>query len=322
MILNFTRNSVRQLRAYSNFTFKNDIKNILLVGKKNTDPEIIGKFTSYFARNYPSVEISQNYTETSDKCAPDLIVTVGGDGTLLHVSSLIGSCDTPPVISFAGGTLGFLAPFLLDSYKEVLDTVMKQKACKVFERTRLSVSSSFGTSTALNEVAVHKNSLSMCTLDLYSNGQFITSTLSDGLIISTATGSTAYSLASGGPIVHPSIESILLTPICPHSLSFRPILLPSDHVLELRLNDRSRCDEVSVQCDGRFTTKMTKQDQGVIISRSPYVFKSVYEVGNSAQSSIKTSIYDEECDDGWLKHVSDILRWNQPFKKRSKLIKP
>lgn len=187
----------------------------------------------------------------------DFVITLGGDGSILHVSSLFDRDAVPPVLSFSMGTLGFLLPYDISGYKQAVED-MVQGNISLLLRMRLRQTSHRKDGEAfcqiqdrrqeggcydvhlMNEVTLHRGrEPHMTKIDAYVDGQHLTQAISDGLIIATPTGSTAYSLSAGGPIVHPSVQSLVLTPICPRSLSFRTVLLPSDSVIQLKVSTQS-----------------------------------------------------------------------------------
>ena len=173
----------------------------------------------------------------------DLAITLGGDGTALHTASLFPTTPVPPVLSFSMGTLGFLLPFDISKYKNAINDVFNSNV-SVIKRMRLmcTLHNSNGDiinnnhSHVLNEVAIHRGAFPhLVQIEVYVDGMLLTEAVADGLIVSTPTGSSAYSLSSGGPLVHPCLQSIILTPICPRSLSFRPVILPSDSTIQLKV---------------------------------------------------------------------------------------
>jgi len=182
--------------------------------------------------------------------AVDFVVTLGGDGTILHVSSLFNHC-VPPIISFSMGTLGFLLPFHIKDYQTALNDVIRgdvslllrmRLACSVWAKngTRIKRTSGLeiGDMQAMNEVNLHRGRYPHLTnIECFVDGQYLTNAVADGLIVATPTGSTAYSLSAGGPIIHPSVQNILLTPICPRSLSFRTIILPPTSKIQMRVSN-------------------------------------------------------------------------------------
>lgn len=176
----------------------------------------------------------------------DMTVCIGGDGVILHASKLFsGKC--PPVLAFSMGSLGFLASHPIEAYAKTLRACTRSRSggsfitmrmrlkCEVIRagNARPNESEVF---SVLNEAVVSRGTspyLSM--IECYEQGRLITKVQADGVILSTPTGSTAYSAAAGGSMVHPSVPGILFTPICPHTLSFRPVVLPDSSELELRI---------------------------------------------------------------------------------------
>ncbi|XP_069698330.1 NAD kinase-like isoform X12 [Periplaneta americana] len=168
----------------------------------------------------------------------DFIICLGGDGTLLY-ASLLFQQSVPPVMAFHLGSLGFLTPFEFDNFQEQVTNVLEGHAALTL-RSRLrciimrkneEVNKSSKPPTnllVLNEVVIDRGpSPYLSNIDLFLDGKHITSVQGDGLIVSTPTGSTAYAVAAGASMIHPSVPAIMVTPICPHSLSFRPIVVPA-----------------------------------------------------------------------------------------------
>ncbi|XP_021914467.1 NAD kinase-like isoform X3 [Zootermopsis nevadensis] len=168
----------------------------------------------------------------------DFIICLGGDGTLLY-ASLLFQQSVPPVMAFHLGSLGFLTPFEFDNFQEQVTNVLEGHAaltlrsrlrCIIMRKNdELSKSSKPPTNLlVLNEVVIDRGpSPYLSNIDLFLDGKHITSVQGDGLIVSTPTGSTAYAVAAGASMIHPSVPAIMVTPICPHSLSFRPIVVPA-----------------------------------------------------------------------------------------------
>lgn len=169
----------------------------------------------------------------------DMMIVLGGDGTLLSVARLIEGRDIP-ILGVNLGGLGFLTEVTLDEFYPTLENIFKKE---FLEDSRLTLKSfvrrgktRHSQPTVLNDVVIHKGALTkLIKLAITINRQFVTSLRADGLIVSSATGSTAYSLSSGGPIVHPSVDAIVLTPISPHMLTNRPIIVPSNAEVEVVL---------------------------------------------------------------------------------------
>ncbi len=182
----------------------------------------------------------------------DLVVVLGGDGTLLSVCR--GRLAGTPVLGINMGTLGFLTEHPPESLFAVLATVLEGHA-DVEQRERLAVAVRAPehepiTRFVLNDAVVNKSALArMIVLSVHVNGEFVSRFRADGLIVATPTGSTAYNLSAGGPILYPTLEVVLVTPICPHTLTNRPLAVPLDSVIEVRLESPS--EEVWLTLDGQ-----------------------------------------------------------------------
>lgn len=185
----------------------------------------------------------------------DLVITLGGDGTVLWAASMFKG-PVPPLLSFAMGSLGFMTPFQSDGYKECIQNIIKgplhitlrhRLNCRIIRAADRDESGDIrrkppeDSYLVLNEVSIDRGMSSFLTfLECYCDNFFVTCVQGDGLIISTTSGSTAYSLAAGGSMVHPQVPGILFTPICPHSLSFRPLILPEYVTLRVQVPFNSR----------------------------------------------------------------------------------
>jgi NAD+ kinase len=191
----------------------------------------------------------------------DLVVVLGGDGTLLSVTR--GALNGTPILGINLGTLGFLTEHPKESLFESLHTTLEGRA-EFVRRERLQVTvESPGRETitrcVLNDAVVNKSALArMLELSVHVNGEFVSNFKADGLIIATPTGSTAYNLSAGGPILYPTLETIVVTPICPHALTNRPIVLSLDSLVELRLERHS--EEVWLTLDGQQGFPLSTED--------------------------------------------------------------
>ncbi len=164
--------------------------------------------------------------------AVDLIVVFGGDGTLLVAARMAMGSDVP-VLGINLGGFGFMTVINLNEMLDAMEMVLEGK-CSISRRMMLSVSVEDEEYPALNDVVINRGNLSrMVNLETFVDGKYLSTFKADGLIISTPTGSTAYSLSSGGPIVLPELDSIIINPICPHTLTNRPIVLPPGSAIEV-----------------------------------------------------------------------------------------
>jgi len=188
----------------------------------------------------------------------DLIVVLGGDGTLLAMADRIAQAGREiPILGVNFGGLGFLTELRIDELFPALESVVNGTAT-YDERLMLSATASLRNNTGetrvvLNDVVFTKGPLSrMIELSVSVNGRFVTRVKADGLIIASATGSTAYNLSAGGPIVHPSVDALVLTPIAPHTLTNRPVVIPGDADVEVHAQAPGGSDDVFVTYDGQY----------------------------------------------------------------------
>jgi len=192
----------------------------------------------------------------------DIIVVLGGDGTMLGVARLVGEKGVP-ILGVNIGGLGFLTAVYKDELYEVLEQVLAGE-CSVEERIMLKAcvirhSECIAEYVVVNDVVVNKGALArIIDLETYINHNFVATFKADGLIISTPTGSTAYALSAGGPILYPTLKSIILAPICPHTLTNRPIVLPDDVLIEIVL--KSRNEDVFLTIDGQVGFSLRQND--------------------------------------------------------------
>ncbi|MGD8439044.1 MAG: NAD(+)/NADH kinase [Holophagae bacterium] len=200
--------------------------------------------------------------ERSDLTAnADLIVVLGGDGTLLSVTR--GPIDGTPILGINMGTLGFLTEHPAEHLFPMLHSAIDGTAT-LERRERLEVTvdtpgQQATTHSVLNDVVINKSALArMLVLSMHVNDQFVSRFKADGLIVATPTGSTAYNLSAGGPILYPTLDVLMVTPICPHTLTNRPIALSLDSVIEIRLESLS--EEVFLTLDGQQGFPLTPRD--------------------------------------------------------------
>lgn len=221
----------------------------------------------------------------------DLMVVLGGDGTMLGASRLIGM-RAIPVLGVNLGFLGYLTEFTLPELFSALAGI-RAGQLQIDRRMMIDVGLKregriIETYRALNDAVVNRAvRAQMVELDCYVDEQFVNSFRADGMIIATPTGSTAYSLSAGGPIVHPSIAAILVTPICPHMLSNRPFMLPGESVVEIVLK---RADEgVIVTIDGQKSLELTPDDRLVLL-RSQITFDLVRPANRNYFEVLRTKL--------------------------------
>ena len=274
------------------------MKRIGIIAKKNK-PEAVA-----IARNlmewlrskkievYIEEEIGQLFTPTASEPYPktvkresipidtEMIIVLGGDGTLLSVARQVWN-KSIPILGVNLGGLGFLTEITLDELYRVLEKVL-QGDFEINEREVLNAAvirrgDRIAEFTVLNDAVINKGALArIIDLETTINGEYLSTFRSDGLIISTPTGSTAYNLSAGGPIVYPSLHTIIITPICPHTLTIRPIIIPDD--VKIRASLKSRSEEVLLTLDGQqgFTlefedvVEVGKAEGRILLIKSPY----------------------------------------------------
>jgi NAD+ kinase len=228
--------------------------------------------------------------ELGDLC--DLIIVVGGDGTLLHAARELALADVP-LLGINLGRLGFLVDISPDELEDHLDQILAGEY-RVDSRTMLDVHSDGIEGRAVNDVVVHKwNSVRMVELETYIDGQFVNAQRSDGVIVSTPTGSTAYALSGGGPLVHPALDALLLVPICPHTLSNRPLVVGGDSEIELRIRDYEP-HQVRLTCDGQVNLP-TADGSPIRIRRAPHRLKLLHPLGHDPYRILRAKL-------GWATH--------------------
>lgn len=206
----------------------------------------------------------------------DLVVVLGGDGTMISMARLVGDTEVP-VLGINYGSLGYLAEFRFEEMFPALEEILAGNY-KLDRRVMLAAELLRGDkqvmqSRVLNDVVINKSALArIIEIDAFLNDQFVNSFRADGLIVSTPTGSTAYNLSAGGPVIYPSMNAIVITPICPFTLSNRPIVVPDDSVIELSLKTPN--EEVALTLDGQVGTSLEVGDR-VLIRKSKTAFHLV-----------------------------------------------
>ena len=206
----------------------------------------------------------------------DLILVLGGDGTMIATARMVGDTDVP-VMGVNYGGLGYLAEFRIEELFPALESILRGEY-KLEKRVMLAVElfrgeDNVSRNRVLNDVVINKSALArIIEIEAYLNRQFVNSFRADGLIVSTPTGSTAYNLSAGGPVIYPSMNAIVITPICPFTLSNRPIVVPDDAEIELRLKTEE--EEVALTLDGQVGFPLKVEDR-VVIRKSQTTFNIV-----------------------------------------------
>jgi NAD+ kinase len=211
------------------------------------------------------------------KTRVDLIVVLGGDGTMISVARLIGARETP-VLGINYGSLGYLTEFRIEEMFPALEAILAGNY-EIDRRVTLDVehrnadNEIIASGRALNDVVVNKSVLArIIEIEVWLDEFFVNSFRADGLIIATPTGSTAYNLSAGGPIVFPSMNAVVLTPICPFTLTNRPIVVPDTAEIKLKLKHEN--EGVVLTLDGQVGYQL-KTDETVLIHKSPTTFNLV-----------------------------------------------
>lgn len=216
-----------------------------------------------------------NSYEQLKEIDPNLMITLGGDGTILGVTSLIKDIYIP-ILGINLGRLGFLSSTEKNKINQAIDAWASNR-CRVEERSMLSVSSNIpifkDNNVALNDFTLLKrDTSSMIKVHAYINGTFLNSYWADGLIVSTPTGSTGYSLSCGGPIIFPTSGNFAITPVAPHNLNVRPIVVPDDSVIKFNIEGRS--EHFLCTMDSRFET--VTEEHEITVQRSTLTTKLVF----------------------------------------------
>lgn len=254
------------------YTQKNDLDTFLYLSKfiselsKRNIQSIIFSGTAEAMQFSKEFETFSNKNDLKGKNA-EIFFTFGGDGTI--VSSLLFIQDTEiPVVGVNTGRLGFLASFTKDGIFKELDDILSGDV-KISRRSVIEIVSPRGIffPYALNDVTIsRKETTSMITIDSYVDGEFLNVFWGDGVIVSTPTGSTAYSLSCGGPIISPNNENFVITPIAPHNLNVRPLIVNDD--IEVRLRVKSRVPQYSLSLDSRLVHIDTNVE--ITIRKAPF----------------------------------------------------
>ena len=205
----------------------------------------------------------------------DILISIGGDGTILRAATFIRDSGIP-ILGVNAGRLGFLAKVQKENIEAFLQIVLEKKYT-ISERTLLSMDcspncSEININFAMNEVSVsRKDTTSMITIETYLNGEYLNSYWADGLIISTPTGSTGYSMSCGGPILTPDVKALVITPIAPHNLNARPLVIPDDTEIKLKISGRE--EQYLVSLDSRITS--INNNSELVIKKTPFTINMV-----------------------------------------------
>jgi len=201
----------------------------------------------------------------------DMVVVFGGDGTLLVAARIVKEYDVP-IVGIKLGGLGFMTVINLNEIYNVMDIILRGDYT-TSKRMMLDASVERKEFSVLNDIVISRVDISrMVNLETFVDEEFLATFKADGLIISTPTGSTAYSMSAGGPIVFPGNDSIIINPICPHTLTNRPIMLPPESTIKVKLADEE--GGVKIAMDGQVLSVL-KSDQEITVRKSQYFINIV-----------------------------------------------
>ncbi|KAG6549303.1 hypothetical protein Mapa_009289 [Marchantia paleacea] len=273
------------------------------------EPEVHDRLARLPGYGFVQTFYSRDTSELHERV--DFVVCLGGDGVILHASNLFRSA-VPPVVSFNLGSLGFLTAHPFKEFKQdlraiihghsemmtgVYITLRMRLRCELYRNGKAIPGKVFD---VLNEVVVDRGSNPyLSKIECYERNRLITKVQADGVIVATPTGSTAYSTAAGGSMVHPNVPCMLFTPICPHSLSFRPVILPDSALLELKVPRDAR-NNAWVCFDGKKRQQLSKGDS-VRICMSEHPLPTVNK--------------NDQTDD-WFQSLVRCLNWNERLEQR------
>lgn len=221
----------------------------------------------------------------------DLFISFGGDGTILRAITYIRDSGIP-IVGVNTGRLGFLSTFRKEEVRSLLEE-FRAGAYRIVERSLVEASlegdtpGGDGLNFALNEVTVsRKDTTSMITVETYLDGEYLTSYWADGLIVATPTGSTGYSLSCGGPVIAPTAKSLVITPIAPHNLNARPLVIDNDTVIRLRVSGREQQHLLSLD------SRISSVDNGteITVRRAPFTIRMVEYTSESFFKTIRKKL--------------------------------
>ncbi len=228
----------------------------------------------YFLKDNQHLDINATKVLSDDDFTADFAISMGGDGTFLKTASRVGKKNIP-ILGVNMGRLGFLADISPDDIEHTMDALHRDDYAiesRAVIEVEIDGQPMADGNYALNDVAILKrDTASMISISAHINGQLLTTYQADGLVISTPTGSTAYSLSNGGPIIVPGTKVFSMTAVAPHSLNIRPIVIPDSSVIELDVESRSHSFLVAI--DGR--SEKYKEGTKITLRRAPYYIKVV-----------------------------------------------
>lgn len=247
---------------------------------------IEAEFFAYLADNHSS-KVYATFTDTEGlDDSFDMFISFGGDGTILRATTFVRNLGIP-IVGVNTGRLGFLSTFNKEEVRKVVQEFINGRYT-IIERSLVEVSAASnitelnGLNFALNEITVsRKDTTSMITVETHLDGEYLTSYWADGLIVSTPTGSTGYSLSCGGPVIVPTAKSLVLTPIAPHNLNARPLVISDDTLIRLKVSGRE--DNHLISLDSRIAS--VENGKEITIKKADFVIKMIEF---SSESFLKT----------------------------------
>ncbi|XP_016485167.1 NAD kinase 2, chloroplastic isoform X1 [Nicotiana tabacum] len=294
---------MEEAKEVASFLYYQEKMNVLV------EPEVHDIFARTPGFGFVQTFYSQDTSDLHESV--DFVACLGGDGVILHASKLFRGA-IPPVVSFNLGSLGFLTSHTFEDYKKdlrqvihgnstldgVYITLRMRLRCEIFRNGKAMPGKVFD---VLNEVVVDRGSNPyLSKIECYEHDRLITKVQADGIIVATPTGSTAYSTAAGGSMVHPNVPCMLFTPICPHSLSFRPVILPDSAKLELKIPEDAR-NNAWVSFDGKRRQQLSRGDS-IRICMSQHPLPTV-----------------NKCDQtgDWFGSLIRCLNWNERLDQKA-----
>ena len=276
---------------YKNYSPKILLSIIEKLQKNNFD--IMIDNISFDKLNHKKYSAILNHVKSFSKIDKTInyIICVGGDGTILKASSYVKNMGIP-IIGINTGRLGFLAKIKAVEIDDVIEAIAKKKYT-ISEKTLLSVSyknkkqeNKLG--VALNELSItRKNTTSLITIETKLNDEYLNTYWADGLIIATPTGSTGYSLSCGGPIIMPESKNLVITPIAPHNLNARPLVIPDNTNITLKISGRE--NEFFVSLDSKITT--LNNEMLILIKKAPYKIKMIQLNNDNFLQTLRDKLY-------------------------------
>jgi len=273
---------------------KSTIKTLIVYLKKRKAIVVFEKNFHTSIVKDSDIDLNSCFSETFDilDASYNLLISIGGDGTILRAITFVKDLKIP-MVGINTGRLGFLATIPMNTIHEAMDEIFEGNY-RISKRSLLSIEvdakdTSFNLDFALNEIAVsRKNTTSMISVETWLDNEYLTSYWADGLIVSTPTGSTGYSLSCGGPVIIPESDSLVLTPIAPHNLNARPLVISSDKVIRLKVSGRE--DQHLVSLDSRINT--LENNTTITIQKAPFCIHMI-----------------ELTEDGFLETLRKKLLW-------------